>query len=180
MNFNFFNIRNSKGENGRYEYSYEPTNTDRSVSQLPIGWFDNIRIGLTGLYNKDGSINRSNKTFENTRLFLMSIRDQLINNPGQIKIADKIYKMSDAADFDAVVSATVRALNDVGIMVNKPMWYNMLHRLNPGETDYTISFRELMTTSEYRKLSIAPFIEKNGVLAKLQKAVDDGDLNVFT
>lgn len=180
MNFNFFNIRNSKGENGRYEYSYEPTNTDRSVSQLPIGWFDNIRIGLTGLYNKDGSINRSNKTFENTRLFLMSIRDQLINNPGQIKIADKIYKMSDAADFDAVVSATVRALNDVGIMVNKPMWYNMLHRLNPGETDYTISFRELMTTSEYRKLSIAPFIEKNGVLAKLQKAVDDGNLNVFT
>ena len=180
MNFNFFNIRNSKGENGRYEYSYEPTNTDRSVSQLPIGWFDNIRIGLTGLYNKDGSINRSNKTFENTRSFLMSIRDQLINNPGQIKIADKIYKMSDAADFDAVVSATVRALNDVGIMVNKPMWYNMLHRLNPGETDYTISFRELMTTSEYRKLSIAPFIEKNGVLAKLQKAVDDGNLNVFT
>ena len=180
MNFNFFNIRNSKGENGRYEYSYEPTNTDRSVSQLPIGWFDNIRIGLTGLYNKDGSINRSNKTFENTRLFLMSIRDQLINNPGQIKIGEKVYKMSDAADFDTIVSATVRALNDIGIMINKPMWYNMLHRLNPGETDYTISFRELMTTSEQKKLSIAPLIEKNGVLAKLQKAVDDGDLNMFT
>lgn len=180
MNFNFFNIRNSKGENGRYEYSYQPTNTDRSISQLPIGWFDNIRIGLTGLYNKDGSVNKSNKSFETTRQFLMSIRNQLINNSGQVQIGNKIYKMNDAADFDYVVSATVQSLNNVGIMINKATWYNMLHRLNPNETDYTISFREIMTASNEKGLSVAPFIEKDGVLDKLQKAVDSGDLNMFT
>lgn len=180
MNFNFFNIRNSKGENGRYEYSYQPTNTDRSISQLPIGWFDNIRIGLTGLYNKDGSVNKSNKSFETTRQFLMSIRNQLINNSGQVQIGNKVYKMNDAADFDYVVSATVQSLNNVGIMVNKATWYNMLHRLNPNETDYTISFREIMTASNEKGLSIAPFIEKDGVLDKLQKAVDSGNLNMFT
>ena len=68
--------------------------------------------------------------------------------------------MNDAADFDYVVSATVQSLNNVGIMVNKATWYNMLHRLNPNETDYTISFREIMTASNEKGLSIAPFIEK--------------------
>nr|DAE42039.1 MAG TPA: hypothetical protein [Bacteriophage sp.] len=88
--------------------------------------------------------------------------------------------MNDAADFDYVVSATVQSLNNVGIMINKATWYNMLHRLNPNETDYTISFREIMTASNEKGLSVAPFIEKDGVLDKLQRAVDSGDLNMFT
>lgn len=180
LNFNFFNISRVDGQNGRYEYSYRPTNTDRSQSQLPIGWFDNIRKGLTGLYDQNGNINRTNKIFESTRLFLMSLRNQLINNPNEIKIGTVVYKTQDIADFDSIVSMTITALNNIGIMVNKPMWYNMLHGINPNETDYTLAFRELMTSSKTAGLSIAPLIEEGGVLSKLQKAVDDGDLNIFT
>lgn len=180
MNFNFLSISNAQDiSTGRYSYSYRPTNTDKSISQFPINWFDNIRRGFTGLYDKNGNINKTNKMFENTRQFLLSIRNQLINTPTTIKIGTRIYNMNDVSDFDSVVSFVIASLNNVGIMINKPTWYNMLHRINPNSTDYTIAFRELMTASNTAGLSIATFIEDGGVLDKLQKGVTSGNTNLF-
>lgn len=181
MNFNFLSINNAQDiSTGRYSYSYRPTNTDRSVSQFPINWFDNIRRGFTGLYDKNGNIDKTNKTFENTRQFLLSVRNQLINTPTTIKIGTETYNMNDVSDFDSVVSFVITSLNNVGIMINKPAWYNMLHRINPNSTDYTIAFRELMTASNAAGLSIATFIEDGGILDKLQKGVESGNINLFT
>lgn len=180
LNFNFLFINESEGNKKGYEYRYRQTNTDQSSRQYPIAWFDYVRSGLTGLYNKDGSINRNYTTFADCATTLNQIRKGLIGDSTKININGKIYDINDVANFDFIVSNIINAFNSIGVMITKPAFYHLLHKLNPDSTDYIESLREMMTSSKSGGVSIYALISKGGVLDKLNTAVKLGDLNVFT
>lgn len=180
LNFNFLFINESEGNKKGYEYRYRQTNTDQSSRQYPIAWFDYVRSGLTGLYNKDGSINRNYTTFADCATTLNQIRKGLIGDSTKININGKVYDINDVANFDFVVSNIINAFNSIGVMITKPAFYHLLHKLNPDSTDYIESLREMMTSSRSGGVSIYALISKGGVLDKLNTAVKLGDLNVFT
>ncbi len=180
LNFNFLFINESEGNKKGYEYRYRQTNTDQSSRQYPIAWFDYVRSGLTGLYNKDGSINRNYTTFADCATTLNQIRKGLIGNSTKIDINGKVYDINDVANFDFIVSNIINAFNSIGVMITKPAFYHLLHKLNPDSTDYIESLREMMTSSKSGGVSIYALISKDGVLDKLNTAVKSGDLNVFT
>jgi hypothetical protein len=135
---------------------------------------------LTGLYNKDGSINRNYTTFADCATTLNQIRKGLIGNSTKIDINGKVYDINDVANFDFIVSNIINAFNSIGVMITKPAFYHLLHKLNPDSTDYIESLREMMTSSKSGGVSIYALISKDGVLDKLNTAVKSGDLNVFT
>ena len=180
LNFNFLFINESEGNKKGYEYRYRQTNTDQSSRQYPIAWFDYVRSGLTGLYNKDGSINRNYTTFADCATTLNQIRKGLIGDSTKIDINGKVYDINDVANFDFIVSNIINAFNSIGVMITKPAFYHLLHKLNPDSTDYIESLREMMTSSKSGGISIYALISKDGVLDKLNTAVKSGDLNVFT
>lgn len=180
LNFNFLFINESEGNKKGYEYRYRQTNTDQSSRQYPIAWFDYVRSGLTGLYNKDGSINRNYTTFADCATILNQIRKGLIGDSTKIDINGKVYDINDVANFDFIVSNIINAFNSIGVMITKPAFYHLLHKLNPDSTDYIESLREMMTSSKSGGVSIYALISKDGVLDKLNTAVKSGDLNVFT
>lgn len=180
LNFNFLFINESEGNKKGYEYRYRQTNTDQSSRQYPIAWFDYVRSGLTGLYNKDGSINRNYTTFADCATTLNQIRKGLIGDSTKIDINGKVYDINDVANFDFIVSNIINAFNSIGVMITKPAFYHLLHKLNPDSTDYIESLREMMTSSKSGGISIYALISKGGVLDKLNTAVKLGDLNVFT
>lgn len=180
LNFNFLFINESEGNKKGYEYRYRQTNTDQSSKQYPIAWFDYVRSGLTGLYNKNGSINRNYTTFADCATTLNQIRKGLIGDSTKININGKVYDINDVANFDFIVSNIINAFNSIGVMITKPAFYHLLHKLNPDSTDYIESLREMMTSSRSGGVSIYALISKGGVLDKLNTAVKLGDLNVFT
>ena len=171
LNFNFLFINESEGNKKGYEYRYRQTNTDQSSRQYPIAWFDYVRSGLTGLYNKDGSINRNYTTFADCATTLNQIRKGLIGDSTKIDINGKVYDINDVANFDFIVSNIINAFNSIGVMITKPAFYHLLHKLNPDSTDYIESLREMMTSSKSGGVSIYALISKDGVLDKLNTAL---------
>lgn len=186
LNFKFLRIRPAKDENGKvvegkFNYGYESTNTDQAASRFPIQWFDNIRQGLTGIYNEDGSINKNYQGFAQTLHTLTSVVTGLVNmKDNTVRIDGVQYDLSDTESFDKVVGLVISAFNNIGITVTKPIWYHMLHKMNPTSSDYVQSFVELMTASKQAGLSIYSLIGNDGVLAKLNSAVKAGNLNMFS
>lgn len=187
LNFKFLRIRPAKDPNGnvingKYNYAYENTNTDQSSSQFPVQWFDNVRQGLTdNLYNPDGSINKNYDGFEKAGVLLTSVMRALTNRNGMtIMLNGKKYNLSNIEDFDTLVGMVVTTFNNLGVMITKPVWYHMLHKMNPTSSDYVDSFIEIMTASKQKTLSIYSLVNKGGVLDILNQAVKAGNLAMFT
>lgn len=186
LNFKFLRIRPARDENGKvvegkFNYGYENTNTDQAASRLPIQWFDNVRQGFTGIYNADGSVNKNYQGFAQSLHTLTSVVTGLVNMKNNTARIDGVqYNLSDVEAFDKVVGLVISAFNNIGVTVTKPIWYHMLHKMNPTSSDYVQSFIELMTASKRAGLSIYSLIGNDGVLAKLDGAVKAGNLNMFS
>jgi len=73
----------------------------------------------------------------------------------------------------------VNSLNDVGIMISKPVLYNILHRLDPSKTSYHDAFRIFMVGNTRSKTTINTLIANGGVLDVLDQAVKSGNKEMF-
>lgn len=183
LNFNFLNVRNATDSNmnkidGKYSYNFAPTNTDQSEAIYPLQWFDLIRSGFTGLYLKNGEINKNFTAFNDARTRLLQIQNGIIKG-FTLNINGKTYNLTKFEDFDQVATMVVNSLNSVGIMISKPVLYNILHRLDPSKTSYHDAFKIFMAGNTRSKTTINTLIANGGVLDTLDQAVKSGNKELF-
>lgn len=183
LNFNFLNVRNATDSNmnkvdGKYSYNFAPTNTDQSEAIYPLQWFDLIRSGFTGLYLKNGEINKSFTGFNDARVRLLQIQNGVIKG-FTLNIGNKTYNLTKFEDFDQVATMVINSLNSVGIMISKPVLYNILHRLDPSKTSYHDAFKIFMVGNTRSKTTINTLIANGGVLDTLDQAVKSGNKEMF-
>lgn len=183
LNFNFLNVRNATDSNmnkidGKYSYNFAPTNTDQSEAIYPLQWFDLVRSGFTGLYLKNGEINKNFTAFNDARIKLLQIQNGLIKG-FTLNLNDKTYNVTKFEDLDQIATMVVNSLNDVGIMISKPVLYNILHRLDPSKTSYHDAFRIFMVGNTRSKTTINTLIANGGVLDVLDQAVKSGNKEMF-
>lgn len=169
---------------GKHKYNVASTNTQSDSRAYPVLWFNRLRSMSTGVFEvgdeSQPQIDSNFKEFENTRQFLLKLSASFAPNlrhKVQLDDTGKRYNIDNDEDFDKILSMFVSSLNNVGIMIDKPTIIHMLTSENP-EAKIQTSFERIFTTNEER--SISTFIKDGGVLDKLQKAVDEQSVEVFT
>ena len=94
-----------------------------------------------------------------------------------MRLGNKVYNFDNDEDFDKIETLFISALNKVGIMIDKPALNYMLMQNNP-DGKLQDAFAYMFTTNE--ETSINQFIKDGGVLDRLQKAFNEGYVQMFT
>ena len=169
---------------GKHKYNVASTNTQSDSRAYPILWFNRLRSLSAGVFEADEEgqpqIDSNFKEFENTRQFLLKLSASFAPNlrhKAQLDDTGRRYDIDNDEDFDKILSMFVSSLNNVGIMIDKPAVIHMLTSENP-EAKIQTSFERIFTTNEER--SISTFIKDGGVLDKLQQAVNEQSVEIFT
>lgn len=171
---------------GRYSYTTDSTNTDQSMQAYPHIWFDSLRSNWGGIFSADNNgqpVALKTSVFEDAAVFLRMLRGAVSAEAGKINrhnipINGKYYDILDAEGFDEIETAFVKTLNSVGVEITKQSLNYMLLQKYQYIDNISKAFEEMLTSRSVD--SISPFIDSDtGVLDKLQKALNSGNLSIF-
>ena len=189
LDYNFLYIRNVVGEDGKvvkgaFQYSYHPTNYDRSQHQYPIQWFDNLRSSFSGLFTNSGQINTSFNNFKTTKNYLLELYNALTlakANNGIVTINKVKYDLKNGNDFSVVLQGFVKSMRDIGVDIDTNMMQYTLQQMNPDEPMLYLQLVDLITKGGNNSVySMSSLIKQNGLLDLLQNRVDARDISFFT
>lgn len=171
-------------EGGKHIYSNMSTNTERDSGIYPIMWFNELRSFDFDLISTEGdfkinSQSKNLKVFEKARQKLLLMQSELAPNK-RLRMnlgTGRFYNFENNEDFDKIETIFINALNSVGIQIDKQSLNYYFTTINPN---YSLqeSFMQIFTTNEER--SIDPFIKKGGILDRLQEAVNNNKIEMFT
>lgn len=172
---------------GKHRYNMGSTSVQADTRAYPVIWFNYIRSATNNLFDVDENeeffINKDSKaakSFEESRKFLLKLQSSFAPNMRHKAVLDnsgKTYDIDNDEDFDKVLTLFISALNNVGININKQAFVYGLTSKYPTVSLQT-SFEYIFRSNEDN--SIRPFIQDGGVLDILQKAVDKGNVELFT
>ena len=172
---------------GKHKYNIGSTSVQADTRVYPILWFNYLRSSTTGIFdmNENGEFvinNQSDniKVFEQSRKFLLRLQASFapnLRNRAKLDDTNKLYDIDNDEDFDKILTMFTSALNNVGIGINKQAIIYGLTSKYPN--------LKLQTAFEYifssnLENSIRPFIQDGGILDTLQKAIDSGNIELFT
>lgn len=176
--FCFQNVYSVDGKQrvGNYTYDTSSTNTEQAQRNYPHQWFNNVRSLFGGILN--GTSTAKTTAFKDVAQVLRQMRSQLAAMAsGRV---DNVFGLNPNTleGYDALTGIFVSNLNKVGITIDKQMLNYMLLQSYPESTNIQASFIEFVTSRGIGSLNT--FIDEDGILEQLQKAIDDDNFQLFT
>lgn len=188
LNYNFtyaYPVRDENGhDTGLRYYKEYGTNSQRDSYAYPILWFNLVRSvddlftrneGGNYVVNKDSQLKKSLNQFKD---FLYILKTGMaVNRRSRISIDGQTYNFDNDEDFNKIETLFIEKLNGVGIQISRYVLDHLLiSKITTSQRKQDIF--ENMLTSQGND-SLAPFIDKNGILDKMIQAIDRGDVNFF-
>lgn len=185
LNFNFTYVRPYMDDEGnivpgKYTYEYKQTNSDQSQQQFPIAWFDNVRSSYSGLFRpgREVRLNSGFEGFKNAKSLLNQLYLQLSGSI--IKIDGRNYDITKAEDADSIYTMFVRAMNDIGVGINKQSLIYTLQDMDLTATDLWPAFKTLLASGDGSVSGgVSTLIADGGILDRMQRAVDTNNAKFF-
>ena len=169
-------------ENGRnlggHTYDVSSTNSEQAQKNYPHQWFGIIKALYGQVFT--GQDKSEVKVFGEAKDFLTSLMTQLsaqhlmpITLPGR----KGSFDISNIEHFDLVCHDFVACLNSIGIMIDRQMLNYMLMQKYPNIKEPYMALKMMFQSRDVD--SIYPLIQKDGVLDKLQNAMNSRDYGLF-
>ena len=190
FNFVYASERKSSANNGdieigRYDYKSRESGTHASTAIYPPMWFENLRLGITGMFEvgENSKIVRkeNGKKLSDEAKFFVDFKSTFVNafnkNMAIVTIDGKKWNIHSEADMDSVRAIFVQHLNNIGIDIDRSVFdYFLEHKF--GSKDIDTKLKQLMTM-----LTVEP-TEGNGsfsyntfsnMLVNVSKAVENNN-----
>lgn len=175
---------------GRFSYEQQSTSQDYDTQLYPRLWFNSIRSGFGGIFTTDekGDLSvikspdgKALQTFGDAAKALRNIRTAVSSESGKLSMHSVPIRgtnkdLFNEDDFAEVEIEFVRLLNQVGVQMDVSTLNYMLLVKYP-RTNLVDAFRNIFTSTGID--SIEPFISKDGVLERLQDALNSDNYGVF-
>lgn len=169
--------KDSQGKGtGKFSYKNNFTNNSHDARIYPRQWFENLRTGLTDIFEVVGSSIKVKKGQEQTFATVATELETLVNNLSSdknifsIQYNGRKYTLSkrNASDVDLIETYFVSLLNKVGIEIDKPVLDYYINETYPDITDKVDRLIE-MISSRTKATSFNSFIK---MLKDMQDIVD--------
>lgn len=186
MNFIFLFANREKDANGNYTdsftYKNNKTNSTASTRIYPRQWFDNLRNGISGIFEVVGDTIKVVKGQENTigniAKEIRDFRQQMFKTNTQIITLHhngKDYQLNRTLpeDLDFIETWFVRKLNMLGIDINKPMLDFYINQEYADFGDKADRFVQMLS-SRSKTSSFNSFLD---MLSSIQTAINENNIN---
>ena len=169
-------------EAGQYEYSIKPTNANRSTAVYPLTWFENLRLGVTGIFEvgEDSKIKKTsteNRMTEEAEFFInfkTALIESQLKGRSLIELEGQKWNLHSEIDLDNVREIFVKHLNNIGIDIDRSVFDYFLEK-NFGDDDHRTKELQLLKmlstepTNENDKFSYGAF---TSMLSSIAQDVD--------
>lgn len=161
---------------GKFSYKNNFTNNSHDARIYPRQWFENLRTGLTEIFEVTGSSIKVKKGQETTFATVAAELESLVNNLSSNKSIFSIQyngrkitlSKRNASDVDLIETYFVSLLNKVGIEIDKPVLDFYINETYPNIEDKIDRLVE-MISSRSKTSSFNSFIK---MLKEMQSIVD--------
>ena len=172
-------VTDENGKNlGGHTYNVSSTNSEQAQKNYPHQWFGIIKALYGQVFT--GQDKQEVKVFGEAKSFLISLMTQLSTDritPITIPGRKGRFDISNIEHFDLVCHDLVSCLNSIGIMIDRQMLNYMLMQKYPNIKEPHVALKMMFQSRDVD--SIYPLIQKDGILDKLQNAMDNRNYGVF-
>lgn len=166
---------------GKFSYKNNFTNNSHDARIYPRQWFENLRTGLTDIFEVVGSSikvkNGQEQTFANVATELEALVNNLSSDKNifSIQYNGRKYTLSkrNASDVDLIETYFVSLLNKIGIEIDKPVLDYYINETYPDITDKVDRLIEMLS-SRAKATSFNSFIK---MLRDIQSIIDSKNYN---